>query len=240
MRAGSYTGMFDVVARSARRWRHTTVTVSLNGASSDATVMLTIDSTAPTVSASASAEMVANGDTVTISAMAADDGSGVASVMADVSMLDSTQGMVELTMGEGGAYSADVMISEDNEAMNGEQTITVTAMDMAGNSAMSEPAMVTLLNEISYTSTIPAGISLFHVPLDVEGLDTVGDLETMIGDTVNLLITYDGTTWNSRSSAMAITADLGILVSLSAETTVTFTGNAWGAGDSMINLTCWL
>ena len=73
---------------------------------------------------------------------------------------------------------------------------------MAGNSAMSEPVMVTLLNEISYTSTIPAGISLFHVPLMVEGLDTVGDLETMIGDTVNLLITYDGTTWNSRSSAM--------------------------------------
>ena len=59
----------------------------------------------------------------------------------------------------------------------------------------------------------------------------------MIGDSVNLLITYDGTTWNSRSSAMMITADLGILVSLSAETTVTFTGNAWGAGDSMINLT---
>ena len=70
----------------------------------------------------------------------------------------------------------------------------------------------------------------------VEGLDTVGDLEAMIGDTVNLLITYDGSTWNSRSSAMMITADLGILVSLSAETTVTFTGNAWGAGDSMINL----
>ena len=69
---------------------------------------LTIDSMAPTVSASASAEMVANGDTVTISAMAADDGSGVASVMADVSMLDSTQGMVALTMGDDGAYSADV------------------------------------------------------------------------------------------------------------------------------------
>ena len=127
--------------------------------------MLTIDSTAPTVSASASAEMVANGDTVTISAMAADDGSGVASVMANVAMLDSTQGDVALTMGEGGAYSADVMISEDNEAMNGEHTITVTAMDMAGNSAMAT-AMVTLQNEISYTSTLPAGISLFHVPLD--------------------------------------------------------------------------
>ena len=199
--------------------------------------MLTIDSTAPTVTASASAEMVANGDTVTISAMAADDGSGVASVMADVSMLDSTQGMVALTMGEGGAYSVPVTISEDNEAdERRESSYRYRNGYAAGNSAMAEPAMVTLLNEISYTSTIPAGISLFHVPLDVEGLDTVGDLEAMIGDTVNLLITYDGTTWNSRSSAMAITADLGILVSLSAETTVTFTGNAWGAGDSMINL----
>ena len=36
---------------------------------------------------------------VTISAMAADDGSGVTSVMADVSMLDSTQGMVEFDDG---------------------------------------------------------------------------------------------------------------------------------------------
>ena len=77
--------------------------------------MLTIDSMVPTVSASASAEMVAGGDTVTISAMAADDGSGVASVMADVSMLDSTQGMVALTMGDDGAYSADVTIGERSE-----------------------------------------------------------------------------------------------------------------------------
>ena len=233
--SGSYTGTFMVVVDQHPDGVYD-VTVSINSTSMTSEGALTIDSTAPTVSASASAEMVANGDTVTISAMAADDGSGVVSVMADVSMLDSTQGMVELMMGDDGSYSADVMISEDNEAMNGEHTITVTAEDMAGNSAMSEPVMVTLQNEISYTSTIPAGISLFHVPLDVEGLDTVGDLETMIGDTVLLLITYDGTIWNSRSSDMAITADLGILVSLSAETMVTFTGNAWGAGDSMINL----
>ena len=72
------------------------------------------------------------------------------------------------------------------------------------------------------------------MPLDVEGLDTVGDLETMLGDNVNLLITYDGTTWNSRSDDVMITATLGILVSMSAETMVTFEGNAWA--DSSITL----
>ena len=180
--------------------------------------------------------MVANGDTVMISAMVDDGaGSGVASVMADVSMLDSTQtDMVALTMADG-AYSAEVMISEDNAAMNGEQTITVTAMDAAGNSGMGSTT-AELMNTLSFTSMIPAGISLFHVPLDVEGLDTVGDLETMLGNNVNLLITYDGTSWNSRSDDVMITATLGILVSLSAETSVTFEGHAWGDGSSMISL----
>ena len=98
-------------------------------------------------------------------------------------------------------------------------------------------AKVTLENVLTYTSMLPAGISLFHVPLAVEGLDTVGDLETKLGANVNLLITYDGTNWNSRSSNVMITADLGILVSLSAETTVTFEGRPWGDGSSMINLT---
>ena len=62
--------------------------------------MLTLDSTAPTITVSDIEGMVANGDTVMISAMVDDGaGSGVASVMADVSMLDSTQtDMVALTM----------------------------------------------------------------------------------------------------------------------------------------------
>ena len=127
------------------------------------------------------------------------------------------------------------MISEDNAAMNGVQTITVTAMDAAGNSGMGS-ITAELMNSLSFTSMIPAGISLFHVPLDVEGLDTVGDLETMLGNNVNLLITYDGTSWNSRSDDVMITATLGILVSLSAETSVTFEGHAWGDGSSMISL----
>ena len=135
-----------------------------------------------------------------------------------------------------GTYIGMHTISTENGADNGTHTITVTAMDAAGNSSDPATVTVTLLNTLSFTSMIPAGISLFHVPLDVEGLDTVGDLETMLGDSVNLLITYDGTTWNSRSDDVMITATLGILVSLSAETSVTFEGNVWGDGSSMISL----
>ena len=232
--AGSYTGTFMVVADLHADGDYT-VTAALNGASG--TGMLTIDSTAPTVTASTDAgDTVGNGDTVTITAMVTEDGSGVASVMADVSMLDTTQGMVALAMGDDGSYSAEVTISEDNEAANGTHTITVMATDNAGNESEMATAEVTLQNTLFYTSTLPAGISLYHVPLMVDGLDTVGDLETMLGDSVNLLITYDGTRWNSQSSGVAITADLGILVSLSAETTLTLEGRPWGDGDSMINL----
>ena len=232
---GSYSGSFEVQPDLHADGAYD-VTVNLNGESMTLTGALTLDSTAPTVTVSDIEGMVANGDTVMISAMVDDGaGSGVASVMADVSMLDSTQtDMVALTMANG-AYSAEVMISEDNAAMNGEQTITVTAMDAAGNSGMGSTT-AELMNTLSFTSMIPAGISLFHVPLDVEGLDTVSDLEAMLGNNVNLLITYDGTTWNSRSDDVMITATLGILVSLSAETSVTFEGHAWDDGSSMISL----
>ena len=212
------------------------VTVSLNGATSDA-AMLTIDNGDPTVTASGPTDPVSNGDMVTITAMAADDGSGIASVMADVSMLDDTQGMVALTMGTDGSYSAEITISEDNGAANGAHDVTVTAMDMAGNS-MSAMVSVTLQNTISFTSTLPQGLSAFHVPLMEEGLNTVGDLATKLGDNVNLLITTQdgGVSWQSGAdnTDLAITADLGILVSMGVETSVTFSGHSWG--DSMINL----
>lgn len=233
--SGSYSGSFTVSELHTDGMYD--VTVSVGSAMATATGALTLDSTAPTVTASASPDTVANGGTVMISAMVTEAGM-VDSVMADVSALDSTQtDMVSLAMGDDGSYSASVMISEDNTAENGSKTITVTAMDAAGNSGMGT-AMVMLDNKLTYTSMIPAGTSLFHVPLDVEDLDTVGDLKMMIGDTVNLLIVYDTASgsWNSRSDDVMITADLGIIVSLSAEATVTFTGDAWGGGASTLNL----
>ena len=230
---GSYSGSFMVVADQHADGMYD-VTVNLGTASDMAS--LTLDSTMPTVTVTAP-ESAANGDEVMISAMVT-DASAIPSVSVDVSMLDSTQtDPVALAMGDDGAYSATITISDANENANGEKTITVTAMDAAGNSGSGE-AMVMLKNTLSYTSVIPAGLSLFHVPLDVEGLDTVGDLKGMIGNGSNLAIVYDHATgsWNSRSDDVAITADLGIVLSMASAATYTFEGEAWGGGTSMISL----
>ena len=236
--AGSYSGSFSVVVDQHADGMYG-VSVTLN-ADATTTMMvadaLTIDSTDPTVTVTAP-ESAMNGEMVMISAMVTDAGM-ISSVSADVSMLDSTQtAPVALAMGEDGAYSGSVTISDENENANGSKTITVTAMDAAGNSGMGT-ATVELANTLSYTSMIPAGLSLFHVPLDVDGLDTVGDLKGMIGNGSNLAIVYDHATgsWNSSSDDVMITADLGIVLSMGSATTVTFEGEAWDGGVSMISL----
>ena len=231
--AGTYTGTFTVVVDSHDGTHDVTVTI---GAADPVTVedAVTIDTTAPVISsASASPATVGNGDMVTISATV----TGATSVTADVSALDDTQtAAVPLTMANG-SYSASVTISADNAAANGAKTITVTAMDAAGNSAMST-AMVTLDNKLSYTSTIPAGTVLFHVPLDVEGLDTIGDLKEEIGSAVTRALVRDTASgsWNSRPDDVAITADLGIILIMSEAASVTFEGQAWGDGASSLSL----
>ena len=231
--AGSYSGSVMIVADQHADGMYD-VTVNLGTASGMGS--LTIDSTMPTVTVTAP-ESAENGDMVMISATV-EDASAISSVMADVSMLDSTQtDPVALAMGDDGAYSASVTISDENSHANGSKTVTVTAMDAAGNSGMGT-ATVELANTLSYTSMIPAGISLFHVPLDVDGLDTVGDLKGRIGNGSNLAIVYDHATgsWNSRSDDVAITADLGIVLSMGSAATYTFEGAAWDGGASMISL----
>ncbi len=228
---GTYTGSYTTVADLHDGVHEVTVMLTETGSSLSAG-MLTVDTMAPGVTVTASPDTVSNGEMVVISATVTDAGA-IASVMADVSMLDSTQTTVALTMADD-TYSAEVTISADNEAMNGMQTITVTAMDAAGNSGMAS-ATVMLQNSLEYTSMIPAGVSLFHVPLKVEGLDTVADLLEMLGDAATLAITYDGSSWNSRSGALPITADLGIILSMTADTTLTFTGEAWDDGTINLN-----
>ena len=237
--AGTYTRSYTLAAGTQDGTYDITVAL---GALSESAGSVAIDNTPPTISAtSASPATVANGDTVAISATVA----GATSVMANVSAVDTAAtASVNLTdFDAAGTYTGTHPISINNAAANGAHAITITATDAAGNSSSDSTATVTLQNSISFTSTLPAAISLFHVPLDEEGLDTVGDLETKLGENVNLLITYDGTSWNSRSSAVAITGSLGILVSLAAETTVTFEGQPWAdttvalaAGSNLIGL----
>ena len=213
---------------------------------------LMVDNTDPVVSnVSVSPAMVADGGTVTISATVTDpatvtdSGSGVKSdsVMADVSMLDSTQTMVTLTMGTNGSYSVDVDISMDNERGNGDKTITVTAMDNAGNSSddtsADAQATVELRNAMSFTSMISSGVSLFHVPLNDPNFGTIGQLRAAIGDEkVNSIVAYDTAgRLEPSSDNIAIEGGRGIIISLSDAAEVKFTGEAWGAdGTATVSL----
>ena len=229
--SGSYSGSFPV-ADDLHDGTYN-VMVSIGDMSATVENAIIIDTTAPIITASATPATVGDGDVVTITAMA----TGATSVTADVSALDSTQTSVVLTMANG-SYSVPVTISDANEALNGSKTITVTAMDAAGNSARST-AMVTLDNKMSFTSMIPALTTvLFHVPLNDADISTVGDLKTKIGDAVNLVIVWNHaeSRWDSNSDDVMVTADLGVVLVMSDEASVTFEGDAWGGGASAINL----
>ena len=228
--AGSYSGMTVPLTTLHANGVHSVIVSIMDGsevlATATAVDALTIDHTPPTVEASDVEGTVANGAMVTITATVSDADSGIASVTADVSMLDSTQGMVELMMGDGGAYSVPVTISDVNEADNGTHAVTITATDNADNKATAE-VMVTLQNSISFTSMIPTGANLFHVPLNDPDITTVGDLRTQLGDAVtSLIVRHDGG-WEPDSDGLMITSDLGIYLVATAEITHTFEGAAW-------------
>ena len=107
-----------------------------------------------------------------------------------------------------------------------------------------------------YLLSVPAGISLIHVPLKVTAVDgvaqtieSVGDLYDALGGsaTVELLITYDPETgrWNSylhdghrgRPGDKALTDDLGIITSMKVAKSVRLSGDALGTnGRSSITL----
>ena len=242
-----YTGMVEVTAEGDGE---VTITIDASDAAGNAAqaaaVTVMLDNTVPEVTeASVTPSPTRNGETVMISATLSE----AATVTADVSDLDTTQEMVTLTDDDSDlTYTYSLTISEDNEADNGSRTVTVTATDAAGNSSDAVDATVDLINTIDFTSIIPADISMFHVPLDVTAIDgeeaslsMVSDLYDALGDAVNYLITTDdGSTWNTylggESGDAALTADRGIVLVMKTEKTITFTGNAWGDGASMINL----
>ena len=110
--------------------------------------------------------------------------------------------------------------------------------------------------DAEYLLSIPAGISLIHVPLQVTAVDgvaktieSVADLYDALGGTnaVNFLITYDTQTqgWLSyfvpsdrgRPADVALTDDKGIIVGLRTPVSVRLRGGALGTnGSSTITL----
>ena len=232
---GTYTGSWTVIA-DVNDGTHP-VTATLGGETLAADNQLTVDTTAPAVSVTAPAAgmVVANGGMVTITVTVTDDTD--VSVEADVSGLDSTQtDMVGLTAGTGDSYGVDIEISTNNTERNGMKTITVTATDAAGISGEGS-VMVDLRNAVSFTSMIPDGISLFHVPLKVEGLDTVANLRAALGDNVIQIIAHrGGSDYDADSGDVAITADRGLIVVTNGGVEHKFVGEPWGSGTAMINV----
>ena len=254
---GTYTGSFTIsMNNTAEDGSHEVTVTAVDDAGNSGTnsAMVNLDNTVPEVTAvSGSPSPARNGHEVTISAAVSE----AATVTADVSMLDTMQTeMVTLTDADGdGTYTGSFTISEENEADNGSREVTVMATDAAGNSGTAAGS-VDLINTLDYTSMIPQGISLFHVPLDVTAIDgseaslsMVSDLYKALGDAVNYIIsTEDGVIWNSylggTSGDAAITADRGLVVVMSDAKEIKFTGNAWGEdmgpgageGASMITL----
>ena len=237
---GTYTGAFTLT-NGSQEGMHS-VTVTINGTSMAAPNKLTVDNTQPDVKVSTptAGMMVVNGDTVNITATVTD--ATAVTVMADVSMLDSTAEADSVMLSDAdadGTYEGMHTVSMANTMANGDYAITVKATDAAGNMG-EEMVTVALDNTMSYTSMIPVGLSLFHVPLVAEGLTTVGDLKAEIGSGASFLIVYDHAKgrWTPDSDDVMITADLGIIVSMSAASEVTFEGHPWGTdGSAMISLT---
>ena len=108
-----------------------------------------------------------------------------------------------------------------------------------------------------YTLSIPAGISLIHVPLKVTTVDgvtktiaSIADLYDALGgaDTVNFLVTHDSQTqeWRSYFGApdkgtpadRTLTDDTGIVAGMKAPVSLRLSGTALGTnGNSTITLT---
>jgi hypothetical protein len=104
-----------------------------------------------------------------------------------------------------------------------------------------------------FNLSIPAGISLIHISLDVTlingapaSLNTVGDFFDVLVPDVSFLITYNSTDarWDSylgdqsrgTGADRELTDDRGVIAVMSAGVDLTLEGNALGGGTSSINL----
>ena len=112
----------------------------------------------PVVTASASLEIAANGDEVTITAESSESD---LSVSANVSALDSMQTeMILLEETDGtGTYIGSFTISMENESEDGPQAIIVTATNAIGNSGTPEDAVTVTLDNTAPVVTASASLA---------------------------------------------------------------------------------
>ncbi len=163
-----------------------------------------------------------------------------------------------ITAGEGTLSVTNTITDEDGRA----QTTLTLGGDFGTNTVeasvegIAEIATFTALPEIEFHFSVPAGISLIHVPLRVTAVDgraktitSIADLYGVLGGAsrVNFLITYNSQAQEWRSyfgvsdagtlADRILTDDMGIIAGMIAQVSVPLGGTPLGAnGSSAITL----
>ena len=169
---------------------------------------------------------------------------------------------VTFAVSGGGGMLSDISVDTDANGLAqstltlgsdpGGYTVTVSVEGIAETATFNAIAEL-----LEFDLSLPAGISLIHVPLKVRAVDgiagtieSVGDLYDALGgaSTVNFLITYDSQAqeWRSYFGASdtgtaadrTLTDDMGIIAGMKSPTSVRLKGDALGTnGKSTITLT---
>ena len=136
-------------------------------------------------------------------------------------------------------------------------TVEAAAIENYDGSELTAQISVTAITAIEFSLSVPAGISLIHVPLrvtEVDGvtqtIESVSDLYDALGgtSTVNFLITYDSQAqeWHSyfgpsdtgTPADRELTDDMGIIAGMTRGKDIRLSGEALGTnGSSTITLT---
>ena len=152
-----------------------------------------------------------------------------------------------------GLGSGDIVWLEGNPLISTSISTHIPALQRRGVEVLFEDLKPTTSE---YTLSIPAGISLIHVPLKVTAvnrsprtIESISELYDALGGagTVNFLITYDSQAqeWHSYfvpsdkggPADSGLGDDTGIIVGLKAPVSVQLTGDALGTnGNSSISL----
>ena len=161
-------------------------------------------------------------------------------------------------LGDDGSMSTTTVTPDENRRAEftlpldsdpGTYTITVSSEGIAAT------VTFTVVVPLEFDLSLPAGLSLIHVPLKVTAVDgvaktikSVSDLYDVLGgaDTVNWLITHDSGTQNWRSyfgdadrrtvTDRILTDHTGILTSMKAPVSIRLSGDALGM-DGMSTIT---
>ena len=163
-----------------------------------------------------------------------------------------------VTAGSGSVQPETVLTDQHGRAAStltfGSEATTNTVQ--ASVEGVSESVIFNTVVKIGFDLSVPAGISLIHVPLKVTTVDgvemtieSIADLYNALGgvDTVNFLITYDSPTqqWHSYfgaadtgvSTDQRLTDDTGIIAGMKAPVSIRLRGNPLGTnGSSTITL----